>query len=151
MAVVIRAHYDGKTIVPDEPVDLPFNEPLEFELRQSSAELAWDQEKAKAAIRRIVARAKPVGFPWRLYAAKTCMRTAVREGSSWNTEITRLPCIEYMNIFELLSLLGLAKKRTPPNNYISYQVKPRLKRIERRKRKGFYTTFISVYSAANIR
>ncbi len=63
MAMVIKAHYDGKTIVPDEPVDLPVNEPLELELKQSSAELAWDPEKAKAAIRRITSRAKPVGLP----------------------------------------------------------------------------------------
>jgi hypothetical protein len=63
VSVIIKAHYDGKTIVPDEPVDLPVNEPLEFELRQSSAEFVWDPEKAKAAIRRITSRAKPVGLP----------------------------------------------------------------------------------------
>lgn len=28
MTTTIRAHYDGKFIVPDEPVDLPFNSPL---------------------------------------------------------------------------------------------------------------------------
>lgn len=28
----IRAHYDGKVIVPDEPVDLPVNHPLEVSL-----------------------------------------------------------------------------------------------------------------------
>jgi hypothetical protein len=33
MAITIRAHYDGKVIVPDEPVDLPISEPLEVELR----------------------------------------------------------------------------------------------------------------------
>lgn len=63
MSVIIKAHFDGKTIVPDEPVDLPINEPLEFELKQSPEELAWDPEKAKAAIKRIVSRAKPVGIP----------------------------------------------------------------------------------------
>lgn len=30
---VIRAHYDGKAIVPDEPVDIPVNQPLHVELR----------------------------------------------------------------------------------------------------------------------
>ena len=64
MSVIIKAHYDGKTIVLDEPVDLPVNEPLEFELRQSSSEFVWDPEKAKAAIRRIASRAKPVGLPF---------------------------------------------------------------------------------------
>jgi hypothetical protein len=46
--MVIRAHYDGKVIVPDEPVDLPVNEPLEFdyrpvERRQADAEAAWQR------------------------------------------------------------------------------------------------------------
>jgi hypothetical protein len=31
MSVTIRAHYDGKVLVLDEPVDLPVNEPLELE------------------------------------------------------------------------------------------------------------------------
>lgn len=61
MAIVIRAHFDGKTIVPDEPVDLPVNEPLEFEFKPREPD--WDPEKAKAAIRRIASRAKPVGIP----------------------------------------------------------------------------------------
>lgn len=63
MSIIIKAHYDGTTIVPDEPVDLPVNEPLEFELKQTSAELDWDPEKAKADIHRIASRAKPVGLP----------------------------------------------------------------------------------------
>ena len=33
MGRTIRAHFDGKVIVPDEPVDLPVNEPLQVELR----------------------------------------------------------------------------------------------------------------------
>jgi hypothetical protein len=33
MSVTIRAHFDGKVIVPDEPVDLPVNQPLEVELK----------------------------------------------------------------------------------------------------------------------
>ena len=28
----IRAHFDGKAIVPDEPVDLPVNHPLQVQL-----------------------------------------------------------------------------------------------------------------------
>lgn len=31
----IRAHFDGKFIVPDEPVDLPINAPLNIEVRAS--------------------------------------------------------------------------------------------------------------------
>jgi hypothetical protein len=49
MAIVIKAHYDGKTIVPDEPVDLPVNQPLEFELKQQPQWLPWDPEKADEA------------------------------------------------------------------------------------------------------
>ena len=36
MAMVIRAHFDGKVLVPDEPLDLPVDEPLELELRSVS-------------------------------------------------------------------------------------------------------------------
>jgi len=61
MSVVIRVHYDGKTIVPEEPVDLPVDEPFEIECRPP--EPKWDPERAKAAIQRIVSRAKPVGIP----------------------------------------------------------------------------------------
>lgn len=30
MTTTIRAHFDGKVIVPDEPVDLPIDQPLEI-------------------------------------------------------------------------------------------------------------------------
>jgi hypothetical protein len=32
MSITIRAHYDGKVIVPDEPLDLPVDQPLEVVL-----------------------------------------------------------------------------------------------------------------------
>ena len=57
MSVRIKAHFDGKVIVPDEPVDLPVNEPLEFDLRQTPVEFVWDPEKAKEAVRQIASRA----------------------------------------------------------------------------------------------
>ncbi len=49
MAMRIRAHYDGKTIVPDDPVDLPINQSLVIQLavekpqrrRTSSKDAAW--------------------------------------------------------------------------------------------------------------
>ena len=37
MSVVIRVHFDGKTIVPEEPVDLPVNESMEAEFRTLDA------------------------------------------------------------------------------------------------------------------
>lgn len=51
MSIVIRAHFDGKVIVPDEPVDLPVNQPTEAELhiakagegRSPEREAAWQR------------------------------------------------------------------------------------------------------------
>jgi len=34
--MTLRAHFDGKVIVPDEPVDLPVDAPLEVEVRTSN-------------------------------------------------------------------------------------------------------------------
>ena len=59
--MVIRMRFDGKVFTPEEPVDMPLNEPLDFEYKPP--EPKWDPEKAKAAIQRIVSRAKPVGIP----------------------------------------------------------------------------------------
>jgi len=59
MAIVIRAHFDGKVIVPDEPVDLPVDTPLEFELKQEPAPLPWDPEKAKQAVKWLTEHAIP--------------------------------------------------------------------------------------------
>ena len=58
MSVVIKAHFDGKTIVPDEPVDLPVNEPLEAELRVvAPEEKTKDIARRRAALRRFSSRA----------------------------------------------------------------------------------------------
>ncbi|MBI2843750.1 MAG: hypothetical protein HYX78_10155 [Armatimonadetes bacterium] len=46
MSIVIRAHFDGRVIVPDEPVDLPVNQPIELEVRQGRSaerEAAWQR------------------------------------------------------------------------------------------------------------
>jgi hypothetical protein len=37
--MTIRAHFDGKVLVPDEPLDLPINEPLDLELLPSAGKL----------------------------------------------------------------------------------------------------------------
>ena len=34
MTRTLRAHFDGKVIVPDSPVDLPLNEPFEVTIKQ---------------------------------------------------------------------------------------------------------------------
>ena len=49
MSIVFRAHYDGKTLVPDEPVFLPINEPLDFEMKPIPEHLPWDPKKADEA------------------------------------------------------------------------------------------------------
>lgn len=60
MVVRIRVHYDGKTIVPDEPVDLPVGEALEVEVRVVEPKLsAAEIKRRRAALRRITSRAIP--------------------------------------------------------------------------------------------
>ena len=57
----IRAHFDGKVIVPDEPVPLPVNAALEVDVRQRVAPGRGDQATVAgrlAALGRIVARAR---------------------------------------------------------------------------------------------
>jgi len=49
MSIVIKAHFDGKVIILDEPADLPVNEPLEFDLRPTPTYLEWDASKADEA------------------------------------------------------------------------------------------------------
>ena len=51
MAIVIRAHFDGRAIVPDEPVDLPVDTPVKATLaiveekpvRSPEREAAWQR------------------------------------------------------------------------------------------------------------
>jgi len=58
MSIVIRAHFDGKVIVPDEPVDLPVNEPIRAVLSVSESSLpAGAIARRKAASKRFTARA----------------------------------------------------------------------------------------------
>ena len=46
LSIVIRAHYDGKTIVPDADIDLPADQPLEVEVRVLSPQVAPTAPKA---------------------------------------------------------------------------------------------------------
>lgn len=58
MAIVIRAHFDGKTIVPEEPVDLPINESMEVEFRIPEAKLSDNEiNRRRAAWKRAGMRA----------------------------------------------------------------------------------------------
>jgi hypothetical protein len=55
MTVTIRAHYDGKVIVPDEPVELPVNQPLhvELKLRRDADELPVSELSIEERLRRL--------------------------------------------------------------------------------------------------
>ena len=58
MAIVIRAHFDGKTVVLEEPVDLPINESIEAEFRVPDAKLSPKEiRKRRAAIKRLASKA----------------------------------------------------------------------------------------------
>jgi hypothetical protein len=55
MGIVVKAHFDGKVIVPDEPVDLPKDQPLVVRIRLSKpvkkrkkSALEWIAENAVA-------------------------------------------------------------------------------------------------------
>ncbi|MBI2844063.1 MAG: hypothetical protein HYX78_11745 [Armatimonadetes bacterium] len=45
MAIIIRAHYDGKAIIPEGRLDLPPDQPLEVEVRVLSPEAAPTEAK----------------------------------------------------------------------------------------------------------
>lgn len=48
--ISIRAHFDGKTIVPDEPVDLPPNTALIIDIRAGEDTASSASEKPSASI-----------------------------------------------------------------------------------------------------
>ncbi len=87
MSVVIRAHFDGKTIVPDEPVDLPVNQPLEFEFRPSD----------KRAERRRAAREA-----WESFTADPIAGLRISDESLCRANLVRGPPVSYLvdtNVF----------------------------------------------------
>ncbi len=52
MSIVIRAHFDGKGIVPDEPLDLPIG-PLEAELQPGDSRLPQEEIERRLGRRSI--------------------------------------------------------------------------------------------------
>jgi hypothetical protein len=56
MAIIFKAHFDGKNIVPDEPVDLPVDEIIELEFRREPTHLPWDPDTAREAWERLKSR-----------------------------------------------------------------------------------------------
>jgi hypothetical protein len=57
MVLTIRAHFDGRVIVPDEPLDLPVDQVLRVDLTPISPEMEEVSiEERRAALRRVVSR-----------------------------------------------------------------------------------------------
>jgi hypothetical protein len=57
-SLTFKAHFDGKVIVPDEPVDLPVDQPLEVELRTLPlGESNQEFSKWNEALERLLSRA----------------------------------------------------------------------------------------------
>ena len=58
MSVIIRARFEGKVLVPEGPIDLPINEPLDFEYKPPEPRLSPKEiAKRRAALKRFAARA----------------------------------------------------------------------------------------------
>jgi hypothetical protein len=68
-----RAHYDGKVIVPDEPVDLPLNESLEVQLRPTAANDLQDlsMEERLKRLKKVTGHISGVVLPEEAFNRKT--------------------------------------------------------------------------------
>ena len=60
---VLKAHFDGKVLVPDEPVDLPLNCPLEVQVKPQKLAAALAPKHDDDSLLKLVelARKFPVG------------------------------------------------------------------------------------------
>ncbi len=58
MSVRLRAHFDGRVIVPDEPLDVPVNQPLTVSI-DTPVPVPGDTASKLAALNRIASRAVP--------------------------------------------------------------------------------------------
>ena len=56
MRISLRAHFDGRAIVPDEAVDIPLNTPLEVELSIPDAKVESNPDTFQAAMDRLLSR-----------------------------------------------------------------------------------------------
>ena len=48
--MTVRAHFDGKVIVPDEPVSLPVNTPLDVEITPANGSPATDPMRERKRV-----------------------------------------------------------------------------------------------------
>ena len=51
-----RAHFDGKVLIPDEPVEIPVGQPVQVQLTPATTQPAVSPEERRAAIDRLLSR-----------------------------------------------------------------------------------------------
>lgn len=56
MTRTFRAHFDGKVLVPDEPVEIPVDQPVQIQLMPMTPQPAASTEERRAAIDRLTSR-----------------------------------------------------------------------------------------------
>lgn len=56
MTLTFRAHFDGKVLVPDEPVQIPVDQPVQVQLMLAASVPAISAEERRAAIDRLISR-----------------------------------------------------------------------------------------------
>lgn len=56
MTTTVKAHFDGKVFVPDEPVELPVNEPVELQV--ASGLVGMQMDAFEESRRRVLALAE---------------------------------------------------------------------------------------------
>ena len=88
MSMVIRAHYDGRAIVPDSDVDLPRDQALEVQVRVLS------QQEASPQIEPTAAKTPISSLPFNgMWADREDMKDSVawvrKERRRWDKRLTR--------------------------------------------------------------
>jgi hypothetical protein len=57
--MTVRAHFDGRVIVPDEPVDLPVDIPLDLEIKSANGNPATAAQPVRTRVELPLIRCKP--------------------------------------------------------------------------------------------
>ena len=55
--MTVRAHFDGKVIVPDEPVSLPLNTPLDVDIKPANGSAPYRKQISGVLVRRAIEEA----------------------------------------------------------------------------------------------
>lgn len=88
MSITIRGHFDGRAIVPDEPLDLPADQQVEIEVRL----VPKPRSRRRGGRRRPSITSLPFFGMW---ADRVDMRDSAewvrKEREGWNKRLTRQP------------------------------------------------------------